>query len=98
MIVEDEVYYRSPTGYAAYFAFVWGPVRAENGSIELMVGVSRDTTERRAIEEVGQEEARPGYASATELVGLGVYSWDPVTGALDWDERLRAMWGLLARR
>ena len=23
-----------------------------------------------------------------------MYSWDPVTGALDWDERLRAMWGL----
>ena len=25
--VEDEVYFRSPTGHGAYFAFLWGPVR-----------------------------------------------------------------------
>jgi len=93
VIVQDEVYYQSPTGYAAYFTFVWGPVRAENGSIELVVGVSRDTTERRAIEEaVKRNEGR--LRAASELVGLGIYSWDPVTGALDWDEQLHAMWGL----
>ena len=91
--VEDEVYYRSPTGYGAYFAFHWGPVRAEDGSIELVVGVSRDTTERRAMEEsLRKNEGR--LRAATELVGLGVYSWDPATGSLEWDERLRAMWGL----
>ena len=28
------------------------------------------------------------------MVGIGIYSWDPVTGALDWDERLHEMWGL----
>ena len=93
LTVEDEVYYRSPTGYGAYFDLLWGPVRAEDGSIELVVGVSRDTTERRAIEEaLKKSEGR--LRAASELVGLGVYSWDPVTGALDWDERLRAMWGL----
>jgi PAS domain S-box-containing protein len=91
--VEDEVFYRSPTGYGAYFTFLWGPVRAEDGSIELVVGVSRDTTKRHAFEEaLKRSEAR--LRAATELVGLGVYSWDPVTGALDWDERIRAMWGL----
>jgi PAS domain S-box-containing protein len=91
--VEDEVYYRSPSGYAAYFAFVWGPVRARDGSIELVVGVSRDTSERHASEEkLRKSEAR--LRAATELVGLGIYSWDPISGALEWDERLRAMWGL----
>lgn len=93
--VEDEVFYRSPTGHAAYFAYRWGPVRDESGSVELVVGVSRDTTERRALEEALREsEAR--LRAATELVGLGVYSWDPATGALVWDQRLRAMWGLPA--
>jgi PAS domain S-box-containing protein len=29
-------------------------------------------------------------------VGLAIYAWDPVTGALEWDDRLRAMWGLPA--
>lgn len=91
--VEDEVFYRSPTGYAAHFAFLWGPVRAEDGSVELVVGVSRDTSERHAFEEeLRKNEAR--LRAATELVGVGIYSWDPITGALDWDERLRAMWGL----
>ena len=57
--VEDEVFYRSPTGYGAYFAFLWGPVRAEDGSVELVVGVSRDTSERRAFEEELKKNAGP---------------------------------------
>src|SRR3712207_9552689 len=55
--------------------------------------VSRDTSERHAIEEeLRKSEAR--LRAATELAGLGIYSWDPVTGALEWDDRMRAMWGL----
>ena len=95
VIVEDEVFFRSPKGQAAYFAYRWGPVRDDDGSVELVVGVSRDVSERRAFEDaLRQSEAR--LRAATELVGVGIYSWDPVTGALDWDERLRAMWGLPA--
>lgn len=91
--IEDEVFYQSPTGHAAYFSYLWGPVRNENGAVELVVGVSRDTSERRAFEEeVKRNEAR--LRAATELAKLGIYAWDPVTGALDWDDRLRAMWGL----
>lgn len=91
--VEDEVFYRSPTGYAAHFSFLWGPVRGADGSIELVVGVSRDTSDRHNLEEeLRKKEAR--LRAATELVGIGIYSWDPATGALEWDERLRAIWGL----
>ncbi len=93
IIVEDEVYFESPTGHSAYFSYLWGPIRAQDGSVELVVGVSRDTSERRALEEVSRRsEAR--LRAATDLVGLGIYSWDPTTGALDWDERLHRMWGL----
>jgi PAS domain S-box-containing protein len=91
--VEDEIFYWTPSGYTAYFNFLWGPVRAEDGSVELVVGVSRDTSERRALEEtVRKSEER--LRAASDLVGLAIYSWDPMTGALDWDDRLRAMWGL----
>jgi PAS domain S-box-containing protein len=91
--IEDEVFFESLNGRAAYFAFLWGPVRRDDGSVELVVGVLRDTSERRALEEaVKRSEAR--LRAATDLAGLGVYAWDPVTGALEWDERLRAMWGL----
>jgi PAS domain S-box-containing protein len=91
--IEDEVFYESPTGHAAFFSYLWGPVRNDNGAVELVVGVSRDTSERRAFEEeVRRNEAR--LRAATELANLGIYAWDPATGALDWDDRVRAMWGL----
>lgn len=93
--VEDEVFFRSPTGHGAYFAFLWGPVGADDGSVELVVGVSRDTSERRAFEEeISKSEAR--LRAASDLVGLAIYSWNPKTDALDWDDRLRAIWGLPA--
>lgn len=47
---------------------------------------------REAAERVQRSEAR--LKAAVDLVGLSAYSWDPATGALEWDDRLRAMWGL----
>ncbi|HEY2444297.1 MAG TPA: ATP-binding protein [Rhizomicrobium sp.] len=41
---------------------------------------------------LGESEVR--LQSAVSLVGLGCYSWNPQTNALEWDDRLRAMWGL----
>ena len=93
LTIQNEVFYRSPTGHAAYFSYFWGPVLGPDGSVELVIGVSRDTSERRMFEEaLRTSEAR--LRAATELVGIGIYAWDPRTGALDWDDRLRAMWGL----
>jgi len=91
--VEDEVFFESPTGQAAYFAYRWGPICAADGSVELVVGVSRDTSERRSIEEA-LKRSGARLRAATELVGLGIYAWDPVTDTLDWDEQLHLMWGL----
>jgi PAS domain S-box-containing protein len=63
---------------------------------------ARDGLERRvmertdalssAYERMHQTEAR--LQAAIDLVGLSPYTWDPATGALEWDTRLRAMWGL----
>jgi len=47
---------------------------------------------RDAAERVRRSEAR--LQAAVDLVGLSPYGWDPATGALEWDDRLRAMWGL----
>ncbi|MBS7565739.1 PAS domain-containing protein [Mucilaginibacter sp. Bleaf8] len=61
-MVEDEVFYTSPIGISAYFDFVWGPVLAEDGSVELVVGVSRDNTERRRLQDrIRQSEERQAY-------------------------------------
>jgi PAS domain S-box-containing protein len=47
---------------------------------------------RTAAARVRRSEAR--LQAAIDLVGLSPYSWDPATGALEWDARLKAMWGL----
>jgi len=70
----------------------WQPCSA---SISVAVAMSDESSGRGAYEHALRvSEAR--LRAAIELAGLGVYSWDPVTGVLEWDERLRAMWGLLA--
>jgi len=48
--IQDEVFFTSPTGTSAYFQFRWGPVLAEDGTVEQVVGISRDTTGRRMLE------------------------------------------------
>jgi PAS domain-containing protein len=47
---------------------------------------------RIAEQRLGESEAR--LQAAVDLVGLGCYSWDLQTNALDWDARVKAMWGL----
>ena len=47
---------------------------------------------KRAEARLRASEAR--LQAAIDLVGLSSYSWDPRTGALDWDARLKELWGL----
>ncbi|MGH1588747.1 response regulator [Methylobacterium phyllosphaerae] len=47
---------------------------------------------RAAAARLRRSETR--LQAAIDLVGLSPYSWDPATGALEWDARLKAMWGL----
>jgi PAS domain S-box-containing protein len=55
-------------------------------------GRSAKTAQARLDERVRKSEAR--LQAAVDLVGLSIYAWNPVTGALEWDARLKAMWGL----
>ncbi|SEJ35045.1 PAS domain-containing protein [Frateuria terrea] len=60
--IEDEVLFTSPAGTRACYQFVWGPVRGGEGGVERVVGVSRDISERRRMEErLRQGEARQSF-------------------------------------
>lgn len=63
--IEDEIRFTSPGGGYAYFQFVWGPVR-EDGRITHVIGVARDTSERRRME----ERLRLGEARQSFLLQL----------------------------
>ena len=61
------------------------------GRVSAHIAMSR---QRRA--EAGRSRrADTVLKTAADLVGLSPDSWNPTTGALVWDDRLRAMWGLL---
>ncbi|WP_262266546.1 PAS domain S-box protein, partial [Microvirga yunnanensis] len=52
-----------------------------------------DITARKQAE-AALKTSETRLQAAIDLVSLSPYTWDPVTGALDWDARLKAMWGL----
>jgi PAS domain S-box-containing protein len=46
------------------------------------------------VSEQRLRESEARMQTAIDLVGLSLYFWDPLTGALCWDARTKAMWGL----
>ena len=49
-IVRDETPYTSPTGQTGYYEYIFSPVRAVDGTIEVVAGSTRDITERKQVE------------------------------------------------
>ncbi|MES2787367.1 MAG: response regulator [Pseudomonadota bacterium] len=48
--VRDEMPFTGSDGQARYFEYIFSPAFAPDGSVEMMVGASRDTTDRRRVE------------------------------------------------
>src|SRR4030081_3175549 len=86
------------TFFTAYFT----PIRDETGAVagNLVAGFEttkavKEKAERgRAEQELRESEAR--LQAAVDLLKLGRYAWNPQTNELQWDDTLRAMWGLPA--
>ncbi|MCA1628422.1 MAG: PAS domain S-box protein, partial [Acidobacteria bacterium] len=50
-IVKDETPYASPTGANGYYEYIFNPVFANDGTVEVVTGSTRDITERKRAEE-----------------------------------------------
>ncbi len=69
------------------------PYRNDGGDIAGAVATLQDVDdEKRASDRLRESEAR--LKAAVDLVGLGLYSWNPNTSELRWDDAVRSMWGL----
>ncbi|WP_205772398.1 PAS domain S-box protein [Microvirga calopogonii] len=78
---------------ATWFSFSYSPIGDETGGVGGILCTVHETTERvRAETALRRSKAR--LQAAIDLVDVSPYTWDPATGALDWDARLKAMWGL----
>jgi len=69
------------------------PLKNAEGKVVGASKIARDITERKRSEErLRETEAR--LQMAAELVGLGWSYWKPGSGDVEWDDRLKAIWGL----
>ncbi|HYO67432.1 MAG TPA: PAS domain-containing protein, partial [Archangium sp.] len=84
-----------------YFNFVYEPLRDARGQVEAIIVVASDVTElvqaRRRMEALAAEKLRAAEERmrlATDAMGLGTWELHPTTGALEWDERVRTLFGV----
>jgi PAS domain S-box-containing protein len=54
-VVQDETAFTSPTGVGGYYEYIFRPVLAADGTVEVVVGSTRDITERKKSEEALRE-------------------------------------------
>lgn len=82
---------------ATWFSFSYSPIRDEAGGVGGILCTVHETT-RRVHAETALCQSESRLKAAIELVDVSSYTWDPLTGALDWDARLKGMWGLSPQR
>jgi PAS domain S-box-containing protein len=82
-------------GIETWFRVSAGPFRNTAGEITGGVALMQDVDDQKRYEQrLRESEAR--LQAAVELVELGRYAWNPQTNELQWDQKLRSMWGLSA--
>jgi PAS domain S-box-containing protein len=87
-----EVQFALPSGERRWRRLTSSPRKLPDGAT-LWEGFQIDITERRVAEQAlrGSEER---LALAMDATGLGLWEYDIVTGQLDWNPRLREMYGV----
>ncbi len=87
-----EVRVLTPAGRQRWLRLHAVPGTPASGACLRIVGVVRDiTAERLAAEALQASEARARLAM--ETAGLGLWDWNPLTDAIDWDARFAGDWG-----
>ncbi len=70
-IVRDETAYTSPTGSTGYFEYIFAPVQAVTGEIEVVAGSTRDITDRKHLQEENARLLLAERAARAESERLG---------------------------
>jgi len=91
--VTGETPYVSPTGVAGSYEYIFSPAFGEDGTVEFVVGSTRDITERKRTEDalrLSEERLRAALAASH----TGTFRWEFHTDDLLWDDSLDALFGV----
>ena len=67
--------------------------RTANGSVEQILGIARDITERKQAE-IALKQSEEQLQLATAASGIGMWFWDLIENTLEWTELGKAIFGL----
>ncbi len=91
--LSDRTHYTSPSGAAGFYEYIFTPVLATDGSVELVAGSTRDITDlHRTLEalQLSEEHLR----QVVEASGRGTWELDVTTGSVTGDARFFTLMGL----
>jgi PAS domain S-box-containing protein len=77
--ITDETEYTSPAGVKGIFEYIFSPVFASDGSVDFVVGSTRDITERKLSSEALRSSEKR-FKALFEQVAVGVARTDATTG------------------
>ena len=90
--LRDETPYTSPSGADGFYEYIFTPVFAADGTVELVAGSTRDYTERRRVE-TALRENRERLQMA--MNAAKIYSWELnlATQQVEWSNNLERVIG-----
>ncbi|MEP6706879.1 MAG: PAS domain S-box protein, partial [Pyrinomonadaceae bacterium] len=90
--LRDETPYTSPTGAGGYYEYIFSPVFAADGTVEVVAGSTRDISERIRVE-TALRESRERLQMA--MNAAKIYSWEMnlATQQVEWSTNLERVIG-----
>ncbi|MDB6032915.1 MAG: sensory transduction histidine kinase, partial [Verrucomicrobiales bacterium] len=73
--VKDETLYTNPAGSTGYYEYIFNPIFAPDGSVEMVAGSTRDISERKRVID-GLRDTKARLDSTLTAAEVATWTWD----------------------